>query len=70
MSPRRKNVRQVNTSTVRFCERLGPEKMVSLIVLTTDSINVNCVPKPRVDNIVKNRMDQNREIGKRVTASG
>ena len=43
---------------------------VSTIVVTTVSISVNCVPKPRVKSMKKKRNAHNGDIGSFETASG
>ena len=42
----------------------------STMVVTTVSKTVNCVPKPSVSSIMKNRMDHSGAIGNWETASG
>ena len=68
-SPRLYIIPQVAHKTSDFrCRSLSGH--VSTIVVTTVSIKVNWVPRPRVRSIEKNRHDQTGDKGNLATASG
>lgn len=53
---------------LKFLPRRAGKSSVMVVMMVVRI--VNCVPRPRVSNMAKNKMDHTGDRGRRATASG